>query len=126
MQLIVDRVLKRVVFKVTKNNKIVNLNIYWTFDSLKERINAKLSYLALIMAKNKYTKGKEYFLYYSIEFYKLKSFNSFLDMLERGKIKICFNVEATLENNKIAKINDRGTCFLIDEKDLTELYNVLE
>ncbi len=126
VRLIIDRISKKVKFEAIKNEKAINLKISWTFDSIKERINTKLLNLALVLAKNKYINGKEYFYYYKIKFYKLRSFETFLKQLEKGKIKICFNAEAIIENGRIEKINDRGTCFLIDKKDLTELYKLVE
>ena len=126
MRIFIDRASSKVLFEVIKNGKKIDLRISWSFESIKERINRKLLKLALITAKNKYQNGKEYFYYDSITFYTLKSFDTFLEMLENGKIKICFNVEAKLNDGKIIKINDRGTCFIIDKKNINELYNVID
>jgi len=120
--------------KVDRNSKIIRLyisdfegnlldsSVTWSFAYLKEKLYRKLKYLALIYAKSKYINGTEYFLYNRISFYKLISFDSFLELIEDGKIHIQFNARY-IDNGVTKKYHDHGTAFKIHEKDIQFLFN---
>ena len=120
--------------KVDRNSKIIRLyisdfegnlldsSVTWSFAYLKEKLYRKLKYLALIYAKSKYINGTEYFLYNRISFYKLISFDSFLELIEDGKIHIQFNARY-IDNGVTKKYHYHGTAFKIHEKDIQFLFN---
>ena len=123
LKIVINKEEKRLELLALKNNHKVNLEAYWPFEKIENRLNIKLSKLALVIAKNKFVDNEEYFYYYRIIFYKLKSFQFFLDLLEKGIIKVRFNIEGKISGNEIAEICDRGSNFLIDRRDLEYLFD---
>ena len=125
---------KKMILKVDREKKLLRLiaksydgsdipvNISWSFDYLEERINAKLKYLCVVEAKNKIIDGKEYFSYSNFNFYKLKSFDIFIFLVEKGIISVTFKIGYYKEKSRYGKIHDRGTDFFISYSDLTFLY----
>ena len=48
---------------------------------LKEKLERKLNKIAIIYAEKTIINGKLYFKYNTIKYYKLKSFNNFLELI---------------------------------------------
>jgi len=123
-----------VQIEISKQEKKIYLNIYndknhlidketfWLFDTLKEKLYRKLQTLAYVHAKRKKINNIEHFSYRFIDFYKLKTFEEFLKLVEAGKIGISFNIGRYKSGNKINKIHDHGTAFFINENNLEDLY----
>ncbi|MBP3460800.1 MAG: MvaI/BcnI restriction endonuclease family protein [Bacilli bacterium] len=126
-QLVVNRKDKKIYLYIydLKNNLIEN-NVYWDFDILKEKLYRKLKYLAYIKAIKKYTKNEVYFKYTKINFYKLKSFEEFIKLIEQGKIRITFKISIYKKGKKIGKTYDHGTGFDIKEENLISLYEKIK
>lgn len=61
-----------------KNKEIIENEVYWDFDILKEKLYRKLKYLAYIKAKKKKINNKKYFKYYEMKIYKLRNFETFI------------------------------------------------
>lgn len=108
------------------NNESYNLYISWSFDMLKKRIALKLKNLALVKAYSKKIDGVEYFKYDKIKFYKLKSFNTFIELIEKGKISITFTIGMYKNGKRFGQIHDRGTIFTINEKNISYLYDEID
>ena len=105
-----------------KENIKQEIGVSWSFEILKERMEFKLMYLALVTAKNKNINGTEYFNYNSITFYKLKNFKHVLKQIENGKIKITFKIRTFKEGPKKGKTHDGGTDFSIAYSDLDLIF----
>ena len=126
---------KKGIIVVNRNNKKVdllafdnngnnlNVDISWSFDMLKNKLFLKLSNLAVISADSKYIKNEEYFHYDDIKFYKLKDFDTFIELIEKGKINICFNVGVYRYVKRIGQPHDRGVNFSIKKSDLQLLFD---
>ena len=108
-----------------KKNKIEE-STYWDFDILEEKLNRKLSYLALISADKKNFNGKKSFKYNTLIFYKLKGFDAFINLIENGIIKINFKLGVFRDPKRFGKIHDRGTAFSIEEKNINKLFDHME
>ena len=120
--------------KVDNKNKNINLKIFdrnfnlidntisWSFDLLKEKLERKLNYLAYFRVEKKYELYKNYFKYNKVTFYKLRSFNEFIKLVENGKIKITFSITTYTKNYRNGAIYDHGTSFSILEDKLEELF----
>ena len=106
-------------------NKIEE-NTYWDFDILKEKLIRKLSYLALVNVDRKFNNGKKYFKYSAMSIYKLKNFDTFIDLIESGIIKITFKLGIYRDDKRLGKIHDRGTSFSIQERYIDKLFNYIE
>lgn len=106
-----------------KNKELIEKEVFWYFDTLKEKLLRKLSVLAFINADTKIVNNTEYFKYCKITIYLLKDFDTFLSLLEQGIIRITFKINVTLSGPRKGKICDHGTGFDIQEKDLLKLYD---
>jgi len=98
---------------------------FWEFNILKDKLEIKFKYLALIKAWPQNINNKEYYKYYDIEFYKLKSFEDFLYLIEDGTIRVTFKIGVFRKGTRIGDIHDRGTGFEIQEIDLYKLFDNL-
>lgn len=116
-------------------NKKVTLRVYnqkfmiideltsWSFDMLQEKLERKLKQLALVQADRKFEHNTIFFKYTNIDFYQLKSFYDFLTLIEIGMIKVTFRIGIYKDEKRFGKTYDHGTCFSIDESDITRLFN---
>lgn len=122
----VDRKNKKLLLIVyDKYQKLLENIVYWDFDTIEEKLSRKLKYLAFAKALAKKYNGIEYFKYYKITFYKLKDFDTFIDLIEQGIIRVSFKISIYRYGIKEGKIHDHGTSFNINEVDLEKLYDVI-
>lgn len=104
---------------------LIERKIYWSFDYLEERLMTKLQYLAIINAWPNKIDGWNYFKYYKLDIYKLKSFNKFIDLIKDGTIKLTIKVDIHLDEKHYGKTHDHGCGFAIEEKKLIKLYDII-
>jgi len=110
----------------TSKGKDLNVNISWSFDLIKERIDWKLNYLMVVLADNMFVGKTEYFKYSDIKFYKLRDFETFLLLIEIGVITITFNIDFFRDGPRLGQVYDRGTCFSISHGYLGFLYELID
>lgn len=123
-KLCVDRENNKIYLEIyDKNKNLIEKNVYWDFDIIKQKLYIKLKVLALIKSYNKVINDKEYFKYNEIKIYELKSFDVFINLIEKGFVRINFKLNINTSENKFGKIHDHGTSFDILEEDLEKLYN---
>ena len=65
---------------------LIERDAFINFDSLRSHLKIKLSSLALIYASKKRIECVDYFRYYKMIIYELKSFDVFLKLLEENII----------------------------------------
>ena len=119
----VDRVDRCVYLCVyNRDNVLVERRIYWSFDYLQERLMLKLKYLAIVNTWTNMVDGWNYFKYYKIDFFKLKSFDKFLELLEAGYIKLVIKVGIYLDEKRYGNTYDHGCGFAIKDDDVCKLY----
>ena len=104
------------------DNNLISNNIAWSFDIIKERINLKIDKLAIVYAESKMKQFAYYFRYYYIKFYKFKSFDQFLKLVDEGLIHVSFNISAQKNGN----IYNHGICFYISLYNIGKLYDIIE
>ena len=115
---------KKVELKVLDhNNDNINIGISWSFKYLKERLFLKLEYLAFVRVSSCIICGEGYYHYHKLSFYKIKSFNVFLNLIEKGIIEITFKIGTHKSGTKIGKVYDHGTDFSIKPSDLELLFD---
>lgn len=105
-------------------NNLIDNELYWDFDDIKSAIKRKLRNLALIKYNKKIISNLEYFKYESIKFYKLKDFSTFMELLEKGIIRIYVCLGIYKSGYKKGKEHDHGIVFGIKECDLLKLYDI--
>ncbi len=106
--------------------EVLESDCYWDFAELKYRLETKLTYLAFVKAWPKKLKNETYYRYYSMRLYRLKSFDTFLKLIEKGVIRITFRISSYKSGEWMGFVRDRGTCFQIDEKNLELLFDEIE
>ena len=117
---------KKVELLIYNNkNENTNIGISWSFDYLRERLLLKLKYLAFIRVSSCIISGEGYYNYHKISFYKLKDFDTFIGLIEKGIIEITFKIGTHKSGNKIGQVYDHGTDFAIKVSDLELLYDVV-
>lgn len=105
-----------------KNNIIVDNNAYWSFDLLYNKLYKKLKVLAFIEADRKIVNNELYFKYNNVTIYKLKSFNTFLELLNNGIIRINIKIGIYKSGPRVGQTHDHGTGFQILYSDLEKLF----
>lgn len=122
-KLVIDYNEEKVFLHVyNSDNELIDKNSFWTFKQLREKLERKFKYLAIVSAKNKINNDSEFFYYYKIEFFTLKSFECFLNCLNTGKIKVTFKVSVKTNEKNYGEIDDHGTSFAIKKEDISFLF----
>jgi hypothetical protein len=106
-------------------NKCINRDIAWSHDMLEDKLKQKLSTLCLIKTMNKKEGDDFYFRIAKFNFYKLKSYNNFLRLINQGKIRITFKIGLFTGDYRNGEIHDRGTGFDIDRNDIDQLFDII-
>lgn len=65
------------------NLNLINDEIYWNLDDIKTRFETKFKYLAYIIGYPYKKYNITYYKYNTLKIYKLKSFNKFIELLEK-------------------------------------------
>lgn len=112
------------IAETSKGNDL-NVNISWSFDSIKERLDWKLKYLMFVFADSKFIGDSEYFKYSEACFYNFRDFDTFLLMIEIGVITITFNIDFFRSGRRMGQVYDHGTCFSIPYGYIGFLYKRL-
>ena len=81
---------------------------------------------AFIRASSRIIDGNGYYYYNSIKFYKMKSFEVFLSLIENGVISITFKIGYYKTGRRMGEIYDHGTDFSINANDITALYDEIK
>lgn len=119
----IDRTSKKIFLIVLDNElNIIDKSTYWNFDDLKIKLFRKMSTLALIEATSKFENYNVYFKYDKITFFYIKSFDSFINSIENGKIQMTLNIATYKRNDGSIGINNHGTTFRIHIPDLPSIY----
>lgn len=108
-----------------KQGTLIENSVYWDFDIIKEKLYRKLRFLAYVKAFKKNIDGITYFKYYEMKIYKLKNFEEFLNLLDKGIIRISIKIGIFREGKRKGQIHDHGTSFCIQEENLNKLYNLI-
>lgn len=126
-KLTINKEKKKIYLTILNSNlEIIENSTYWDFDDLEEKLYRKMKYLAFIKAYTKKINNDEYFKYYEMKLYKLKEFNDFIKLIEKGIIRINLKIGIFRSGNKKGNICDHGTSFCIKENDLDKLYNLIK
>ena len=89
-----------------------------------DKLYSKMKILAYIEADSKYINNCEYFMYNEIIFYRLKGFDTFIDLLDKGIININFKVGGYIDE-KLSLIDSHGVSFCIKSTNLNLLYDCI-
>ena len=119
----VDYLEKKILIKSFKNGIFLENVCYWDFDELYKRLTTKLTKLALITGYPFYKDGITYYKYYTIKFYYLKNFETFLKLIENNKIYVSVYLREDVNKLGDYKIKNSGFTFRISKNDIEKLFN---
>ena len=119
----VDNENKKIILEIYNYHKIlINNDIYWDFDSLKSKLERKLLNLAIINVDKLYSNREYYYFYKNLKMYTLKSFETFIDLINSGIIFVTFKTSAAKSGKYIGKFQDHGTAFRISKNNIEKLF----
>ena len=120
----IDYLNKKILLLIFNNNgDIIDSNISWSFDIIKEKLERKLNYLLMVKGDRKYELGEIYYKFTSYKFYKLTDFYKFLMSIEKGYVRISFSIGTFKSGKRIGQIYDHGTCFNIHKDYLDYIFD---
>lgn len=121
-KLFVDYKEEKLFLQSFKRNVFVENVCYWNFDDLKNRLYEKLSYLAIAKGLKYVIYGDDYYRYFYLKFYKLKNFESFLYLINIGKIHVDIYMREDVNKLGDYSINNHGFSFKINELSIEKLF----
>lgn len=121
-KLAMDYPKEKLFLEIYKCNKLIEKEIYWDFDDLIKTFYRKLQILAIIYYKKRIQNNNIQFSYTNIRYFKSKTHIIFLNLLEKGIVKINIDLGIYRSGNKKGKIHDNGIFFYIDNCNLEMLY----
>lgn len=105
------------------NHNLIEKEAYWDFSELKEKLECKLKYLAIILAKEQNHNYCDYYNYVELYCYILKDFETFLDLIDKNIISVSMTCSATKYGPSIGK--QKMSCyFRIGIFDLPKLFTL--
>ena len=104
------------------DHNLIDNTASWSFDSIESKIYGKIKCLAIVKAKEKIIDSDSYYFYYHIGFYEIKSAKRFFELVDNGIIDVTFKVSTYLKGIKYGEMNNHGTGFNINIKNLLDLY----
>lgn len=105
-----------------KEGNLIERKVSWTFALLKEKVEMKLSSLALIEYEKKWIYNEPHYWYKMPRCYKLRSFEKFIDLIECGAISVAFRVGVYKRGRRMGETYDHGTTFNIFYNRIDELF----
>lgn len=123
----IDKVNKKVILQIyDKNKRIINEDSYWNFNEIKELLYKKMTYLAYVKAWRKFSEGREYFKYFDIKFYVLKTFEEFVLLLEQEHIRVMIAINSINIGKGKEITSSHKISFEIDPNYLNHLFYIYE
>lgn len=113
---------KRIYINIYNKNKELLDRPYIDFDSIKNHLLIKLSNLAFVYASKKELDYDKYFRYYSISFFELKNFETFIDLIKSGIITLDLECRVSLSKD-YGKQKNKGIEFKLSKDKIDMLFN---
>ena len=120
-KLSINNIKRRLELNIYNNDRLINNDIYWDFDTLNDKLVRKDSKIAVITFDKKTINNKYYYKYEKIYMYELKSFEDFIKLVENGIINVTFKTGVHKSGKYIGKFADHGTSFRIEFRNLHRL-----
>lgn len=119
----IDEENKKIILAVYDlNYQLLEENTYIDFETIKTRLELKLSNLAMVYASKKLIEQKNYFRYYQITIYQLKSFNIFLELLNQDLIKVSLVGRVSRSGTEKGRQRNKNLVFQIDKEHIELLF----
>ncbi len=109
-----------------KMNNLFERTSYIEFETLRKRIELKLSLLALIFASKKLINNHPYFRYYKIIIYELLSFEKFIDLIKQDIIIISIACRVSRSGSEAGRQRNKNLIFQINKENISKLFKTIE
>lgn len=109
-----------------KNNILIEKEAYIDFESLKTRLEIKLSNLAIVWASKKIINNNLYFRYYKMSIYKLISFEKFIELLKKDIIKADIVGRVSKSGTEIGRQRNKDLVFQLPKESITQLFEIMK
>jgi hypothetical protein len=119
-----DKINQKIILCVYDlNYQLIEALSYIDFQTIKERLELKLSKLAIVYASKKIIDKHPYFRYYLITIYKLKSFEMFIELLENNYIQVEISGRVSRSGVEKGRQRNKNIVFSIPKEHVDLLYN---
>lgn len=112
------------VFDLNKN--LLEKEAYVDFCSIRNRLQVKLTNLAIVWASKRKIDEELYFRYYKMVIYKLTSFENFIKLLKEEIIRIDIIGRVSRSGIEAGRQKNKNLVFKIDKKNIELLFDVIE
>ena len=102
---------------------LIEKESYVNFDTIKERLETKLSKMAVIYASKKTINNKMFFRYYKLLLYSLKDFDSFIEEIRSNKMDISLVARVSKSGEQIGRYRNRSLVFSIRKENIDSVFN---
>ena len=102
---------------------LIERDAFINFDSLRSHLKIKLSSLALIYASKKRIECVDYFRYYKMIIYELKSFDVFLKLLEKNIVKVSIACRVSRSGIREGEQRNKNLVFKIPKENINDLFD---
>ena len=98
---------------------------FWEFDDLKNILYTKMSKLAIVEGYPFRTKNDVFYKYYNIKFYKIKNFELFLKLIEKGEIYVKLYLREGVNKLGDYVIKNNGFSFKLRLNHIKDLFSYI-
>lgn len=108
------------------SNNLLERNSFINFETLKTKLELKLTNLAIIWASKKEIDNIPHFRYYKIIFYQLISFKKFIELLKENIIIVDIVGRISRSGSEIGRQRNKNLVFRIEKDNITKLFKTIK
>lgn len=105
------------------NYHLIEKETYIELKKIKDRLEIKLHNMALILASKKDIDNHPHFRYYQINLYKLKSYQTFIELLKKDIIKVKIDLRVSRSGSKEGVQRNKGLIFQLPKENIDMLFD---
>lgn len=106
-----------------KSKNLIEKQSYINLETIKEHLLTKMQKLAIIKASKKTINNIEQFRYYQINLYKLKDYDIFFNLLEKGIIEVSIISRINKTGINAGRYYNKNLVFQIKKKNILKLFD---
>lgn len=103
-------------------DELIERKSFVYLDSIKNHVMLKLRKMAIVKALKTKKAGEEYFKYYNMNIYLIKSFETFLKLLEEGNIGVSLIARIGKSGNDKGRYRNKNLVFYIKKESIDMLF----
>lgn len=103
-------------------DELIERESFVYLDSIKNHLMLKLNKMALIKAFKTKKNQEEYFRYYKMDIYLMKGFETFLNLLQEGKIEVSLIARIGKSSNQKGRHRNKNLVFNLKKENIDMLF----